>query len=84
MAPSRSGRRGRAILALYPGIGSLVALVVLDGPQVAEALALRRTPATRTFIERTPRVKEGRWVFVPVSGAAVARDVRRLVRIRPT
>jgi hypothetical protein len=77
-------RRGRAILALYPGVGSLVALVVLDEAQVSEALALRLTPAVQDLIERTPPIKEGRWVFVPVTGAAVARDVQRLVRIRAT
>lgn len=75
-------RRGRALLALFPGVGMLVALVVLTEAQAGEALRLRLDPAVRTVIERTPSLKEGRWVFVPVANAKVVRDVGRLAAIR--
>jgi len=75
-------RRGRAVLALYAGVGRLAALVILNEAQVGEALRLRLEPSVRAAIEDTPPIKEGRWVFVSVANAKVARDVGRLVAIR--
>jgi len=64
----RYRRRGKALASLYPAQGRFTAQVVV--PAAAEAaLRDRLRPATRALLQGATAYREGRWLFLPVSGA---------------
>lgn len=76
--------RGRALLALFPGIGSLTALVVLPERCVSAAWSLEPAlgEASAEALRTATPYKEGRWLFVAVETETDVGDVRRLVALK--
>jgi hypothetical protein len=73
-----------ALLALFPGLDAVTALVVLPAACFEAALSLdpplRRAAAEQ--LERATLYREGRWLFIPVRTADDVEDVRRLVALK--
>jgi hypothetical protein len=73
---------GRTLLALYPDHGGFTALVVLGDDRLGVALGGSLSDATRAVIAAATPFKEGRWLFVRVTSAADAGDVKELLRAK--
>jgi hypothetical protein len=82
----RYRRKGRALAALYPQRGRIVAQVVLGKAQAERALALKLGDKISTILREAPQLRDGRWLSIPVLDDADAEAVEQLllVKIRPT
>jgi hypothetical protein len=81
----RYRRKGRALLALYPGKDSIIAQVVLGKAQAKRALNLELGEKVSKLLREAPQLRDGRWLSIPVLDDADAADVEQLllVKMRP-
>lgn len=63
----RYRRKGRALASLYPAEKRFTVQVVVPA-SVEKALAERLRPSTRALLEGATAYREGRWLFLPVTG----------------
>lgn len=81
----RYSRKGRALVALYPGNNSIIAQVVLGKAQAERALNLELGEKVSKLLREVPQLRDGRWLSIPVLDEADATDVEKLllVKMRP-
>ncbi len=75
-------RSGKTLVSLYPQQEGLTVQIVLTLAQVERAQALDLAEAARRTLEDTPQLRDGRWLFIPVSSQRDVEDVERLVDIK--
>lgn len=89
--PAESGwglryrRKGRALVALYPGQERITAQVVLGKAQAERALSLKLGETVSKMLREAPQLHDGRWLSIPVLNEGDAEDVEQLllVKMRP-
>ncbi len=81
----RYRRKGKALVALYPQKGRVVAQVVLGKAQAERALSLVLGERVSWLLREAPQLRDGRWLSISVLNAADAEDVEQLllVKMRP-
>jgi hypothetical protein len=82
----RYRRKGKALGALYPQKGRIVAQIVLGKAQAERALSLKLGDKVNTILREASQLRDGRWLSIPVLDDADAEDVEQLllVKMRPT
>ncbi len=77
---------GKALVALYPQKGRIVAQVVLGKAQTERALALKLGDKVSTILRDAPQLRDGRWLPIPILDDGDVEDVEQLllVKMRPT
>ncbi len=78
----RFRKGGKALVSLYPGKRSCTAQLILAESVVRKARRAKLGAVARTAIRRAYPYPEGRWVFVTVTSAAVAADVKKLLLLK--
>ena len=89
--PARSGwglryrRKGRSLTALYPQRERILVQIVLGKVQAERALQLELGAQISRMLREAPQLRDGRWLFIPVTSESHAQDVEKLllVKIRP-
>jgi hypothetical protein len=74
--------QGRALVALYPQPGKIVAQVVLGKAQAERALGLELGEKVSQMLRQAPQLRDGRWLMLPVLDAADAEAVEHLLRVK--
>ena len=75
-------KSGKALVSLYPAVGSFTAQVILKDDQIARVPKTLMIPELRAAIDAANPYAEGRWIFLPVSSERELEVVRRLIEIR--
>lgn len=75
-------KSGKALVSLYPAVGSFTAQLILKDDQIARVPETLMTPELRAAIDAANPYAEGRWIFLPVSSERELEVVRRLIEIR--
>ena len=81
----RYRRKGKALVALYPGKDNIIAQVVLGKAQAEQAFNLELGEKVSKLLQEAPQLRDGRWLSIPVLHEADAADVEKLllVKMRP-
>ena len=81
----RYRRKGKALVALYPQEGWIIAQVVLGKAQAERALSLELGEQASRVLWEAPQLRDGRWLSIPVHDESDAQDVEQLllVKMRP-
>ena len=81
----RYRRRGKALVALYPQEGSLIAQVVLGRAQAERALDLKLGEGVHQGLRESPQLHDGHWLSIPVLDENDTEDVEILLlaKMRP-
>jgi hypothetical protein len=89
--PAKSGwnlryrRSGKALAALHPQEERILVQVVLGKSQAECALRLELGKKVSTMLQAAPQLRDGRWLFIPVTCESDAQDVEKLLltKMRP-
>jgi len=89
--PAKSGwnlryrRKGKSLTALHPQQERILVQIVLGKAQAERALQLELRENISTILRETPQLRDGRWLFVPVTSKSDAEDVEKLLlaKMRP-
>ncbi len=78
--------KGKALVALYPQKGRIMAQVVLGKAQAEQALSLKLGEKASKLLKEAPQLHDGRWLFIPILDEADAEDVEKLLwlKMQPT
>ena len=81
----RHRRKGKALVALYPQKGIIIAQVVLGKSQVKQAMSLKLGEKVSELLREAPQLRDGRWLSIPILNDIDAEDVEQLllVKMRP-
>ena len=74
--------RGKALVALFPDVAGVTALVILDDEQARRALDAGLSARRRAQVDQAEPIREGRWLFVRVRDRDALEDVRTLLGAR--
>lgn len=83
--PARSGwglrfrRRGRSLTALYPQQERILVQTALGKAQAERALKLELGEQVSRILREAPQLRDGRWLFFPVTNEPDAQDVEKLL-----
>jgi hypothetical protein len=75
-------KSGRAVVSLYPDVGSFTAQVILKDDRIALVPDELMIPELRAAIESADPYAEGRWIFLVVSSSRELEVVKKLIEIR--
>jgi hypothetical protein len=89
--PAKSGwnlryrRNGKSLTALHPQQERILAQIVLGKAQADRALQLELGEKISRMLQEAPQLRDGRWLFIPVTSESDAKDVEKLllVKMRP-
>ncbi len=89
--PAKSGwnlryrRKGKALAALHPQQERILAQVVLGKAQAERARQLKLGKKVSRILRAAPQLRDGRWLFIPVTSESDAEDVEKLLltKMRP-
>jgi hypothetical protein len=89
--PAESGwnlryrRKGKSLAALYPQRERILVQIVLGKVQAERALQLELKGKVLRMLREAPQLRDGRWLFIPVTSESDAEDVEKLLsaKIRP-
>ena len=81
----RYRRNGKAVTALHPQKERILAQVVLGVAQAERALELPLGEKIARMLQESPQLRDGRWLFIPVTSESDAVDVEKLLlaKMRP-
>jgi hypothetical protein len=83
--PAKSGwnlryrRKGKSLTALHPQQERILVQIVLGKAQADRALQLELGEKVSTMLRETPQLRDGRWLFIPVTSEFDAEDVEKLL-----
>jgi hypothetical protein len=83
--PAKSGwnlryrRKGKSLTALHPQQDRILVQIVLGKAQVERALQLEFGENISTILREVPQLRDGRWLFIPVTSESDAKDVEKLL-----
>jgi len=71
--------------ALHPQQERILAQIVLGKAQAERALQLELGEKISRMLRETPQLRDGRWLFIPVTSESDAEDVEKLLlaKMRP-
>ena len=75
-------KSGRAVVSLYPNVGSFTAQVILKDDRIALITEELMIPELRAAIEGASPYAEGHWIFLAVTSPRELEVVEKLVEIR--
>lgn len=78
----RVRKGGRALVALYPQPGRIMAQIVLGRAQAERALELEFGGNASRILREAPQLRDGRWLSIPVLTEADVEDVEQLLAIK--
>jgi len=89
--PAKSGwnlryrRKGKALAALHPQQERILAQIVLGKTQAERAMQLKLGEKVSRILQVAPQLRDGRWLFIPVTRESDAQDVEKLLltKMRP-
>lgn len=89
--PAKSGwnlryrRNGKSLTALHPQQERILAQIVLGKAQAERALQLELGEMISRMLQEAPQLRDGRWLFIPVTSESDAKDVEKLLlaKMRP-
>ena len=89
--PAKSGwnlryrRNGKSLIALHPQQERILAQIVLGKAQAERALQLELEEKISRMLQEVPQLRDGRWLFIPVTSESNAKDVEKLLlaKMRP-
>ncbi len=89
--PAKSGwnlryrRNGKSLTALHPQQERIIAQIVLGKAQADRALQLELGEKISRMLQEAPQLRDGRWLFIPVTRESDAKDVEKLLlaKMRP-
>ncbi|MCW3976650.1 MAG: DUF3788 domain-containing protein [Candidatus Bathyarchaeota archaeon] len=89
--PAKSGwnlryrRKGKSLTALHPQQERILAQIVLGKAQAERALQLELGEKISRMLKEAPQLRDGRWLFIPVTSESDAKDVEKLLlaKMRP-
>jgi len=89
--PAKSGwnlryrRNGKSLTALHPQQERILAQIVLGKAQAERALQLELGEKISRMLREAPQLRDGRWLFIPVTSESDAKDVEKLLlaKMRP-
>lgn len=89
--PAKSGwnlryrRKGKSLTALHPQQEQILAQIVLGKAQAERALQLELGEKISRMLQGAPQLRDGRWLFIPVTSESDAKDVEKLLlaKMRP-
>jgi hypothetical protein len=89
--PAKSGwnlryrRNGKSLTALHPQQERILAQIVLGKAQAERALQLELEEKISRMLQEAPQLRDGRWLFIPVTSESDAKDVEKLLlaKMRP-
>lgn len=76
--------RRKALIALYPQRGQIMAQVVLGKKQAEQALRLHLGERITKVIENTHQGHDGRWLSIPVQSLKDAEAIQLLIHLKIT
>jgi hypothetical protein len=90
--PAKSGwglryrRNGKSLTALYPQRERILVQIVLGKAQAEHALQLELGEKISRMLRKSPQLRDGRWLFVPVTSESDVEDVEKLLltKMRPS
>jgi len=83
--PAKSGwnlryrRKGKSLTALHPQQERILAQIVLGKAQAERALQLELGEKVSRMLQEAPQLRDGRWLFIPVTSESDAKDVEKLL-----
>ncbi len=86
--PARTGwnlryrRGGKSLTALHPMREHVLVQVVLGAKQAGKALELELGDAIARMLRETPQLRDGRWLFIPITDESEAADVESLLLLK--
>jgi hypothetical protein len=75
----RYRRKGKALAALHPQKERILVQLVLGKAQAARALQLELSKKISQILRKTPQLRDGRWLFIPVTSATEIIDIKKLL-----
>jgi hypothetical protein len=89
--PAKSGwnlryrRNTKSLVALHPQQERILAQIVLGKAQAERALQLELGEKISRMLQDAPQLRDGRWLFIPVTDESDAEDVEKLLlaKMRP-
>lgn len=89
--PAKSGwnlryrRNGKSLTALHPQQERILAQIVLGKAQAERALQLELGEKISRMLQEAPQLRDGRWLFIPVTSESDAKYVEKLLlaKMRP-
>jgi len=89
--PAKSGwnlryrRKGKSLTALHPQQERILVQIVLGKVQAKHALQLELGEKISRMLQEAPQLRDGRWLFIPVTSESDAKDVEKLLlaKMRP-
>ncbi|UCD39707.1 MAG: DUF3788 domain-containing protein [Candidatus Bathyarchaeota archaeon] len=89
--PAKSGwnlryrRKGKSLTALHPQRERILAQIVLGKAQAEHALQLKLGDKISQILREAPQLRDGRWLYIPVTSESDAEDVEQLLlaKMRP-
>jgi hypothetical protein len=75
-------KSGKTLVSLYPQQGGFVAQIVLGKNQVEQALDLKFGNNVGTILKETPKLHDGRWLFICVKTEKDIKDIEQLLQIK--
>ena len=89
--PAKSGwnlryrRNGKSLAALHPQQERVFVVIVLGMIQAERALQLELIEKITRMLQEAPQLRDGRWLFIPVTSESDAADVEKLlvVKVQP-
>jgi hypothetical protein len=89
--PAESGwnlryrRKGISLAALYPHRERILVQIALGKVQAERARQLELEEKVSRMLREAPQLRDGRWLFIPVTSESDAKDVEKLLlaKMRP-
>jgi hypothetical protein len=80
----RYRKSGRTLCSFFPETGAFSALIVLGKKEAEQALAMLDSfsETTRTVLEETEQLHDGRWLWIRVLGSDDVNDIIKLLKIK--
>jgi hypothetical protein len=75
----RYRRKGKSLTALHPQQERILAQIVLGKAQAERALQLELGEKISRMLQEAPQLRDGRWLFIPVTSESDAKDVEKLL-----
>jgi hypothetical protein len=81
----RYRRKSRSLAALHPQQERIIAQIVLGKAQAERVLQLELGEKVSQVLQDSPQLRDGRWLFIPVTSKSDVKDVEKLLltKMRP-
>lgn len=78
----RYKRNSKSLTALHPQLERVFAVIVLCAAQAKRALQLELGEKISQILLEAPQLRDGRWLFIPVTTESDIEDVESLLQVK--